>query len=298
MAGACDSLHRCENILAAREDYDHEARECMRKPLASVNAGRLCVYGTAGLAPTAVLWGDSHAAALVPAVAIAAEGAGRAVLFAGNTGCPPLVGITVRSHGRRSTDCLAYNAAVLSQVLANPAIDTVILAARWAVASEATRYGYESDDLFVIADEQAPEVAPTTNRAVFRRALDRTLEALRGAGKRVVIVGPVPEIGMDVPKALAIAPTGEGQIESAPTTAAFLERQSFVLASFRDAAAASGSGLILPHEALCDAERCDVEREGRILYSDDDHISYAGIAVVQPLFAGLFSATGAGTASQ
>lgn len=118
-----------------------------------------CVESGSG--PIVMLWGDSHAAALSPALHSAS--AGRGVRFAqfSTSGCPPLVG---GGKGR----CEESNARVLELVRTlKPA--TVLLTANWS-----------SDRL---------------------QALPGTVSALRAAGvKRIVLIGQVATWQSSLPK--------------------------------------------------------------------------------------------------
>jgi hypothetical protein len=46
--------------------------------------------------------------------------------------------------------------------------------------------------------------------------------------------------------------------------------------------------VIYPHAALCDEVACEVERAGRALYSDDNHLSLFGAASIKDVFAPAF----------
>ena len=42
--------------------------------------------------------------------------------------------------------------------------------------------------------------------------------------------------------------------------------------------------IIWPHEALCDLTKCEVQRGGRPLYSDDNHLSPFGNRAIASIF--------------
>ena len=270
-------------IANARHDYSEEGRRCMVDK-AAVAAGTLCDLGAGDGPPSFMVWGDSHAGALLPGLDAAARAVGRRGLFAGNSACPPLRGVDPPAAD--APDCRAFNEAVLAAVAANDALETVVLAARWAIYAEGTRYGDETGPPMVLADGSDRD-----SRAVFAGGLERLVAALRAAGKDVVIVGPVPEVGRDVPTVLAKALLGvgaAGAADVAPSLAAFEARQAFVLPTLAALAADSGARLVWPHETLCRAGICAVEKLGRPLYSDDDHLAASAAVELATMFGQIF----------
>ena len=236
---------------------------------------------------TFVFWGDSHADAFYTAMNKAAREAGRSGVHATLTGCAPLLGV-YRKKGTDKYLCRNFNDSVLGAILGDDSLHTVILAARWALSAEGRRYKNESKRKILITDDFSPEASLAENRAVFARGLDRTLKALRNAGREVVIVGPVPEPGFHVPRSLAMQQRTDTQREIAPTFDEFLERQEFVLRTLDDSAEKYDATVIYPHEALCDRVSCPVVRQGRSLYSDEHHLSRWGAVGIYQIFKPIF----------
>ena len=116
---------------------------------------------------------------------------------------------------------------------------------------------------------------------------------LAAAGKRVVVVGPLPEIGLDVPSVLAQAAWRGRQVAVGPSPAAFAARNRIVLSVLADLETRGLARTIRPDTALCDAVRCRVEESGRALYADDNHLSLHGAATVEPLLSEAFARTSA-----
>lgn len=126
------------------------------------------------------------------------------------------------------------------------------------------------------------------NAAVFRRGLERTLAALNEAGKRIVVVGPVPEIGFDVPTTLARNLWFKRGFEIEPGREAFFARQRFVLDTLQDLQRQAAFVLLQPYQLLCDTARCRIGSNDRPLYVDDNHLSITGAASLRPLFEPVF----------
>ena len=82
-----------------------------------------------------LVWGDSHADALAPAIDIAARKSARSGLFTAAVGCPPLLGVKTQY----APHCSDFNDSVLDMLREREDLHTIILVARWAFYAEGTR---------------------------------------------------------------------------------------------------------------------------------------------------------------
>ena len=246
----------------------------------------LLAMGDAAATPSFVLWGDSHAEMLRAAVGSAASAAGQAGWFAGEKGCAPLIGVTRPEWPL----CAEISAAYLRMIVETPAIADVVIAARWGFWSEGVRYGHESGmPPATLALIETPLEHGFDNHATLAVGLERTIAALLAAGKRVWLVGPVPEVGYDVPRYFYLRSLGFARdLEIAPTLAEFDQRQAFVLYLLDDLPRRYPVGVIWPHERLCGDLGCEIARDGHVLYADDDHLSVFGAQSIADLFAPVF----------
>jgi peptidoglycan/LPS O-acetylase OafA/YrhL len=245
-----------------------------------------CVIGAAqGETYDFILWGDSHADAISPAIAAAAANAGKKGLKAGEDACPPLLGVW-HAAPSQCADALNENNAIHA-VVQKYDVKTVILSARWAVYALGTFVKLEEDPKIFLNDADSHDVSFAEDERVFRRAFKRTVETLRSEGRRVVIVGPWPEIGLRVPETLARARYLGISEEFGPTREEFLEREAVIFDVFHEFADDPGVEILYPHEQLCDG-RCKVVLDGQPLYWDDDHLSRLGALKLRPLFDHVF----------
>lgn len=239
-------------------------------------AGQVCRIGRLDGSPTFLVWGDSHAAALSPAVAVAAERLGYSGLSAARPGCPPLLRYSI-SYGDDVDDpeCLQHNEVIL-EFLQTQKINDIILIGRWTLIAEGSDYvqgGGESSFRVRSLEE--------THRA-FAESLGGIVNVLRAAGKRVIVVGPVPEIGLNVPAALARRRLRGLPEDIGPARAEFEARNKTVL----DYLASMDSAVerVYPHLILCTAARCAVAREGKPLYFDGNHLDRFGAETISEIF--------------
>ena len=245
-----------------------------------VSVSRLCGLGAASQPASFILWGDSHAEAIEPAVADIAKKHGRRGLFAGSPSCVPLVGVDRYDVPA----CRTFNDRVLQMILRHKEITTVILMARWGKAAQGTAYGNEGHGFVAIGDDEAHAQKPADNAAIFARGLKRTVDALRADGRQVLLVGPVPEIGWTVPQVLArLAQEHREHVVVAPSAKKFYEREAEVLPLFHAMAAKKGVSAVFPHDYLCKSGRCAVRKDGIPLYRDEHHLSDYGAKKLEPL---------------
>lgn len=271
-----------ERIAEGQSEHDPLGNACFKVDVKAAQLDRLCRIGQLSAPASFIVWGDSHARALIDAMDKAARLSGRAGVMAPHAGCVPLLDIQ-RSDLPLRSPCNETAAAVVEYVRTHPEIKDVVLISRWALLTEGTYYAPESGKPILLSDGETRARGLAENRRVFERALSETVDQLTAAGKHVWIVGPVPEVGIDVPKALANAKRFGFEVDIAPTRAEFDDRQRVTLAILDRVAAKHGATVVPVHEALCNEDTCRVEsRDGRPLYYDDDHLSFAGGREVMP----------------
>lgn len=268
-------------ILAEERNHEPRMDICFGLTAADVQSGRLCRIGsTDAKTPSFLLWGDSHADALLPAVQKVAQLRGRAGLFAGSGACAPLLGVT-RSD---VTDCKGFNDAVVKVALRDT-IDEVILDARWAKNANDPWGGATA---ITLSDASGTSNDVASMEKVFYRGLERTVVALRRAGKHVVIVAPVPEASSSVPRLMARMRLAGDRREVTRALWAYLTREKFVLYALRRMQREHGARVIYPHQVLCATGNCAFALNDRPMYRDEHHLSVFGALQLVPLMSQAF----------
>ena len=177
--------------------------------------------------PTIALWGDSHAAAIAPALRDIAQARGYAFAELAKSSCIPLVGAThlIPRLPLLADQCRHFNRSTLSLIQSDPRIRIVVLTASWSAPLERTWMdgwldpdpGFESTPDFALAS--ASDTKPTTpavsnpisqlyappasvptaaaNLRLYRSALAATVHALQSAGKQVILIEDVPSFALD-----------------------------------------------------------------------------------------------------
>ena len=171
--------------------------------------------------------------------------------------------------------CAQLNDAAL-KLAEQKQISEVVLVARWAYYDQGTGYGPDANEVRHLIDLAPPAQGGESQHATFARMLERTVRALVIAGKKVVIVAPVPEAGIDVPETLALAAIHGSHIDRRPSAASYRARNAFVLDDLAALRMKYGVTVVDPAELMCATGHCELTRGGKPLYVDHHHLSVYG----------------------
>jgi hypothetical protein len=201
-----------------------------------------------------VVWGDSHAEALIPGISDTASKLEKPLLFAGRHGCS--IGSHLLDKSWKARECSDFDGAMYQWLLDSTDVKQVILASRWSS----------------LRDEKSLDSA---------NSLAQVVNGLTSAGKKVYIVGPVPDVRTQVPRALYLKSLGIAQdVEIRSSEEEFKSAQTKVLTSLKNIALLPNVTLVLPHEVLCTHGWCAVMTDGSPLYFDDNHLTTTGAKYV------------------
>ncbi len=242
-----------------------------------------CIYN-ANFQEKIALWGDSHAEAIAEKLAQRLAQDKKGLIQLTYSDCPPVMGY---KRSDRVSQCNRFNTETF-QYLKNSPIQTVILLSRWALPLNGERFNNQEggiehgrnlyglpitkDTSFIHDKKRIPEVG---------KLYRATITALLNAGKKVVLIYPIPEVGWNVPKYLA-----KKQLHYATTKEQL--SSSFAVFKQRTRNAYTQLGMlnkhpnlltIYPEKVFCNTAiqgRCMAESDNKPLYFDDDHLNNFG----------------------
>lgn len=249
---------------------------CVNLPVEKIAAADLCSYGPqTDAAPKVLVWGDSHAMALLPAYEQWANARQLRIYFAVKPACKPLIGVANSADTiERQAGCMRFNtAALLAIEKLSPKL--VILNAHWIGV----------DDL-ILSDDIPGSARGKSN---FRRSLEYTLQALHSEVRTVCAVLDVPIFPYSVPYAVGMA-RRRGISEEFLTVRRPQAEAQFVLPE-RDFSELHQRGELQTtdlKDALCRGAVCLYEFHDELLYADRNHLSVAGARFVSGALAGCF----------
>ena len=215
---------------------------------------------------TLMVWGDSHAWAVMPALDELCQKHGRRAVAAVYPATFPALGyVSTNPHSLRERSP-AFHEAVRRFIISQKVTD-VLLVATWN--------GH--------FDEGNPEQA--------QQALIKTVRSLKAEGVRVWLMKSVPTYTQtnSIPKALARAVMMGEEPGLVGKTLADHETASRTQTALFAELAAEGAGILDPMPRLSTPEkRCRVSVDGHSLYRDHHHLTVFGAGYLAPIFAPIF----------
>lgn len=238
----------------------------------------LCVFGNDSekATPTWFVWGDSHAASMLPALLDVAHIRGQAVMFANKGNCPPLPD-TGRSDMPMVENglCERYRQEVLNRILSEGSIQVVFLVARWPLYGRGSMLLSEGHGSFHLL-KTGESKALGTNLEIMQNSLDSLIRRLRGAGKQVVVVEAVPEMPWHVGGRMRAEILFEISFSNHKISLNDVERMqgatNQVLRSFEKT---DGVYVVRVAEKIC-AQGCPSRLGDKAFYLDFNHLSLFG----------------------
>jgi peptidoglycan/LPS O-acetylase OafA/YrhL len=229
--------------------------------------------------PRFLVWGDSYAKHLVPAL-LATTDAG--VAQATKSVCGPLVGLAAFDEGdyRRpwAEDCLRFNNSVVAFLAAAETIDVVVLSSPFSQYFEGSPWGtrfktLEQTEVGLMEGGNEIEAAILAMRA--------TVAKVRETGKRAVVVAPPPSADVDVAMCLERTATGLVTFGSVAANCQipvveYHARRARVREFLARLPLEAGVAVIDFDGLLCDDSVCATQMNGVTLYRDGGHFSFEG----------------------
>jgi peptidoglycan/LPS O-acetylase OafA/YrhL len=257
-------------LVSARGDYPENWERCLVGVSRQYGDFPLeeCISGPDRERPKVVLWGDSHAATLLPTLLRALPNA--AVYQLTMAGCPPALGYEAKVPTASETSCAEFNRRAVKEIteLKKKGLEGVVIAARWTMYMRRRSLAVSEHQVLALDDPQELARAYADMRASF----DEMLGMLERAGVRVLVVAPNPEMVYPPVQCVGLR---RGSYCDVPRSA----NESFLGAAVSMLAEAvskhPNARLADLMDFFCDRQTCFAARDGKILYLDENHINAA-----------------------
>lgn len=277
-------------ILATTKDRPSISRRCELSNLNDLpqHPEVDCLLGPAPR-PEIVLAGDSHAYGMADMM-LGATPDGVTSYVSTFVGCVPTAALKAQAF--RTHEGCTRSDTNLRNYLDTLESPVVVLSARWQAYLRGPRFdngegGIEHGRSFTVdvVDTEGIDPSEAAREARVLKAYRDAVTALLDRGP-VVLVYPVPEAAWNVPlRAFKLARFSGGAVETISTDATLFEARSAPVLELFDSIDHPNLFRVRPHEALCNTVtpgRCLNTTPDGILYKDDDHLSGAGLALVEP----------------
>ncbi|MGB1087835.1 MAG: SGNH hydrolase domain-containing protein, partial [Alphaproteobacteria bacterium] len=255
-----------DNKVMTESQYSPFAEKCEASASRTVTPEEACTYF--GDHKHYAVLGDSHVTALAYIFAETLKPQNEGLYhFAHSWGVP---GFTMPEYERRhkwSVDALAF-------LQEQDDVHTVILAYRHSYYLNGENNGFYPH----LPDESPLPKLGGGQEEVQERywgSFSYAVEQLLAAGKRVVVLLPVPELGRPLEDAVYNS-AWRGQKKAGIPYAYYRERNEKFYTLLDQAPWRDKVVLVDPTKQLCDDDNCYIVEDGQSLYGDDDHLSLFG----------------------
>lgn len=231
-------------------DISPRREKCHLSKFRAQQVARPCVYG-AQAAPEFAFWSDSHGVELIAALTPWLEAKNKSAAQFSFSSCAP------HDPPALLNDCDKFNRAALATIAATSSIRTVVLAG--ATDEESYRHN-----------------------TTWMKEFDGAARKLAKAGKRLVIIYPVPSQPFPAPRAMAnFHRFSEDYRQFQTRTPAYLFRTRSVFNAY-DLLGSKNIVRVYPHQHLCSPQSCAISDGRRPFYFDDNHLSLYGAKRLVP----------------
>lgn len=246
-----------------------------------------CVYG--GPQVAALVLGDSHANALINAIAASVPKKSQGVYFRGAPGCLLVFSAkALKSDFREQCDGLKKD---LVDNLSGIYPDVPLI-----VIQRASYYAFGENEVPGAKDPGVPRVYFSRpfgepSDEYLKEFKDSYIDSICRMADRhpVYLVRPIPEMLVMVPQALGRAMLlGRKSVEVSLPVEKYRQRNKYIFSIQDEAAKICGAHILDPAPYLCDDEKCYGSRDGKPLYMDFDHLTEFGNRILSPMFYPVF----------
>jgi len=234
--------------------------------------------------PSFLIWGDSHALGLSASIGNAAKKNNVAGYFLTRAGAAPVLHIDDKndpSHGM-----LNFNNAVIDFIKKHTEIKTIFLSCRWPfhfVGPYLNEIGVNAK--YIDVDSSSGE---KDDSVLVRIGLNRTVQKLLSLNRKVVIINEVPEQKYDVAKYYIkkrIYNMFHQSFSVSPiTTTDYLARNRSANNAFEAVTGYQNVTILRTDKIFQAGDNYLAIAGNNPLYRDNNHLSFYGLAYVEPLF--------------
>jgi peptidoglycan/LPS O-acetylase OafA/YrhL len=256
--------------------------DCFSTSAQRAESGRLCGRGANTGAPTFVLAGDSHAAALGDGLFAAAASHGFSGVQFTSNGVVPLPGVTSLTSDVASKQALTRSFLVYMR--RHPELRTVILAGFWSYRATGKSYRHQT---VINVDAEYDGSGAAYNPTAFRHGLERLVEAL--PGRRFILLDDTPSGDKLSPDWYVRAvysgfrpEPGLSRAEADEQRATYEPILEFVAERHRNVT------YVPVLRQICGTRLCPLFSGGRPLFADGDHLTHFGSMQLENALGGIF----------
>jgi hypothetical protein len=236
-----------------------------------------CTFGDKNATDIVVLYGDSHVSAIYPAFEKFAKEHHKKGIAIAISGCVPLFDVFREDGVGNSVNCSGAYSKNIEKFLENNAnrIEHLYMVARWGMYERGYHLnGRLQKATHFISDNQTSSKTAKESAGVLKRGIKHTINKISNAlAIPMTILKSVPELHGDI---------GKRGIERV-TKEEYLKQLSYTNDIFKILEKSKNVNVISPLEIFCPTDSCQMFRDNKPLYRDDNHVNYEGAMMLYPL---------------
>ena len=282
------------NIISKVPDmllFENQVRECWQIVEGNSATSSSCTLGANNGPIVFGLLGDSHAGSLLHVLDQETKKIGLKGKNYSYRSCPPLSTAKPYTQGRHELLCNDLRKNFFRAINTNPSSipDVVIVSSRWTFLMEKEPFNNREGGV-EHGNSWLWDFTATTTGGNYsdnmRSEITESIQMILNAGKVVILIYPIPEMGWDVPRLLLRNLLFNKNISSDFASVSydrFLERNKSTIEMLDAIDGGNNLIRIIPQKVLCNSfikDRCAAHLNEQSLYFDNNHLSNKGAEIV------------------
>lgn len=228
--------------------------------------------------PSFVVWGDSIGDSLAPAFYELSKEHSKNGFLITSRGCPPVLGIE-NNDKTFKYECSEFNDEVLALIVRENIKEVYLVGAWGRLTSEGK-----------ISIKEGQWLSAYKNRFPNARlaGLERTVDALKLNGAKVVLIENPPSSEKDIPRILALQELYGETSKYMISAESYTKSLGRGIGQYKTLTQNKDLTFLSPKAFLCDEDICHTEIENRSLYYDRSHLSAFGATKLKPMIEPVF----------
>jgi hypothetical protein len=261
--------------------YSPKRKECHTEGKDYLPPSQACKYFGDNI--TWASFGDSHTVEIAYALAERLKENNEGLVHLSFSGCPPALLFEAKNPG-----CSEWLVESLNYLENEKSIKNVLVGFRYS----AYLYGSQLDAYPRLPNLDPKEMFSDNFRAstngdaknIFWNSFNTIVSRLLVNGKNVYILYPIPELPVDINKAILpfsiFGDTPVLDLSKATDVAYYQKRNAFILDKLNKLPYGDKLHAIKPVDIICDRHFCPAVMANKALYFDDNHLSVSGAELV------------------
>lgn len=275
-----------ENLTYDKDKSVGYFADCHTEGLDYLKPDNACRYFNDNV--TWAVLGDSHASVLAYSVAEKLENKDEGIIHLTFSGCAPALILDLKQMG-----CAEWTVEAADFIVNDKNIENVLLAYRhseYLFGNQLNTFpNIPKEEFQLRLDNEYSGLNVEEARELYWKSFKELISKLLNAGKNVYVFYPVPELPVEIYKAVSPISIFDNKpmldLEKSTSVKYFNDRNGYIINKLNSLPYDEKLKSIRPFDLICNEEYCSAMAEGKIIYRDDNHLNKFGAdLIVKRLF--------------